>query len=75
MSLSYLERKIRRIRNSGWLFHEDESVADRAYKLLGELLDRKHREHPYHPPVDELGNTWEDRAWMARNGLAPADFM
>lgn len=33
------DRLIRRIRNSGVLFHENEAIADKASRVLGKALD------------------------------------
>ena len=68
-------KMIRRVRNSGLLFHESDDIADRASNLLKRLLDAKHQKYPYGPPVDRFGNTHHDRIIMAKNGLCQADFM
>ena len=70
-----LDRMIRRIRNSGWLFHESDDIAERSYHLLLRLKTMKHKRYPYRQPVDRFGNTAEDRAVMAKNGLCQTDFM
>lgn len=36
-----VDRAIRRIRNSGVLFHENETYADKASRILGKLLDKR----------------------------------
>ena len=62
-----IERLIRRIRNSGLLFDEDDAIADKAYNLLGRCQQRLHKWY-------EASHNWVHRddlpCWVTK-----ADFM
>lgn len=69
-----LDRDIRKLRRI--VFHPSDDAADRAYALLGRLLEQRRTVRAREPlPTDRAGHTWEDRQVLGRSGLCSADFM
>lgn len=73
MSNMNVDKAIRRIRNSGALFHENETYADKAYRILGKLLDKRAKMR-YDKPREVGPYSGLTKAELAASGTCETDW-